>query len=126
MDNQSNQYTDDLKMSTRKEFEIEDVNQQSQENQQSSQYQKKRGNEFGFAAMVVVIVAIVETLMYYLQLGFYSTFVFGVITLGLAIGGLIMSRDGRPKGTSIIGLVLAIIVIVICIVMFVDYSTKIF
>ena len=91
MDNQTNQ---------------NDVNQQSQEKQQSP----KKGNGLGVAALVVGIIAIIGSWIPLLNV---FSIILGFIALGLAIGGLVVSRNNRPKGTSIAGLVLSILTIVI-------------
>jgi hypothetical protein len=91
-----------------------DVYQQNQDNQQPVQYQK-RGNGLGVASMVVGIVAILGA--WIPLLNFFSV-ILGVIALGLSIGGVLVSRKGRPKGTSIAGLVLAIVTILIFVLMY--------
>jgi hypothetical protein len=91
-----------------------DAYQQNQDNQQATQYQK-RGNGLGVAGMVVGIIAILGA--WIPLLNFFSV-ILGLIALGLSIGGLIVSKKGRPKGTSIAGLVLAAVTILIFILMY--------
>lgn len=84
-----------------------DVNQQSQVTQQSP----KQGNGLGVAALVVGIIAILGSWIPFLNV---FSIILGFIALGLAIGGLVVSKkNNRPKGTSIAGLVLSILTILI-------------
>jgi hypothetical protein len=75
----------------------------------------KRGNGLGIAALVVGIVAIIGS---WIPIFNVFSLVFGFVALGLGIGGLVMSRKGRPKGTSIAGLALAGITIIIFVAMY--------
>lgn len=86
MDNQTNQ---------------NDVNLQTQ----------KRGNGLGVAALVLGIIAILGSWIPILNV---FSVLLGFVALGLAIGGLVISKkSNRPKGTSIAGLVLSILTILI-------------
>lgn len=87
------------------------MDNQNNLNQQS----QKGGNGLGVAAMVVGIIAIVGS---WIPLINIISVVLGFIALGLAIGGLVVSKSGRPKGTSIAGLVLSIITIVLFFAMY--------
>jgi hypothetical protein len=86
---------------------------------QGGQYQQmpppKRKNGLGTAALVVGIIAIVGSWIPFFNV---ISLVLGIVALGLAIGGLLMSRKGRPKGTSIAGLILAAITIIIFVAMY--------
>lgn len=78
---------------------------------------KKGGNGLGIASMIVGIIAIIGS---WIPLVNIFSLILGIVALGLAIGGLVVSKYGsRSKGASIAGLILSIITILIFFVMYI-------
>jgi hypothetical protein len=99
----------------------------SEFNAPAAQYQQpegpvqRRGNGFGIAALILGIITVVAFAIPFVN---YVAIGTGVIGIVLAIVGL--TRKGRPHGTSIAGLILSAIGMILAIIMVVVYAAIFF